>query len=329
MKQIDNIDDLIAKYLSGNASPEEALLLQSWKTQSSENLKLFEISCKTHDALKDTLGKKLIDENAAWEILNTRLTTSTTKIIPLYRKAIFFRSVASIALFISLGFLIKWFYTSSNIAPLQITSLNSIKNDTLPDGSSIVLNKNSELTFTQTNNKRSVKLIGEAFFNVIHNDEIPFEININDVIIKDVGTSFNVKAMPNTNSIEVAVESGEVQFYSNTSKGVLLVKGDKAIYNLDTKLFSKFSIDPSENITSYKSNIFLFKNTTLKNAVGQINRVLGSHILLSDSSLLERKLSVEFNNESIDVITSVLAETLDLEIEKKNGSIILKSKQNN
>jgi len=70
MKQIDNIDDLIAKYLSGNASPEEALLLQSWKTQSSENLKLFEASRKTHEALKNSKSKKKIDENAAWEILN-------------------------------------------------------------------------------------------------------------------------------------------------------------------------------------------------------------------------------------------------------------------
>lgn len=328
MKQIDNIDDLIAKYLSGNASPEEALILENWKAESGLNLNQFELSKKAYDAIHHTIDKP-VDENLAWNILNTRITNVDEKVIPLYKKPFFFRSAASIIIIISISFLIKWLYQAKETETLEISSLNIIKTDTLPDGSLIVLNKNSELTYIATHKARKVLLKGEAFFNVVHDNEMPFEILINDVIIKDIGTSFNVKAPAGSTEIEVAVESGIVQFYSTSSTGVTLVKGDKAVYSAISKRFQKSVIEPGANITSYKSKSFLFKNTSLKKAISQINNVYNTNIILQDSSLCDMAVSVEFNNESVETIITVLSETLDLEIEKRNGSIFLKSKHTN
>ena len=87
--------------------------------------------------------------------------------------------------------------------------------DTLPDGSVVTLNKNSSLNYPSKfkGNKRAIALKGEAFFNVTPDKENPFVINVNDVEIKVVGTSFNVRS--ENGVTEVIVETGVVQVTRN------------------------------------------------------------------------------------------------------------------
>ncbi|MEO6302514.1 MAG: FecR domain-containing protein, partial [Bacteroidia bacterium] len=186
--------------------------------------------------------------------------------------------------------------------------------------------KHSEISYVTKNNVRQVKLKGEAFFEVVHNEKQPFEIVINDIIIKDIGTAFNVKALPGTNTIEVIVESGEVQFYTSNDVGVNLVKGQKAVYNITAKEFVRGVLDPAENATSYHSKVFRFNETPLDDVIREINNVYDANIAITDDQVADKKLSVVFNNEPIEVVINIIAETLDLEIEKKDSSVILKSK---
>jgi ferric-dicitrate binding protein FerR (iron transport regulator) len=186
------------------------------------------------------------------------------------------------------------------------------------------MNKNAEITYEIKDGKREVKLKGEAFFEVVHNEAEPFVISVDEVLIKDIGTAFNVKAIPGSDIVEVAVESGEVQFYSESSQGLLLVKGEKATYNKTTKEFIKQTIQPTDNTMSYRSRIFHFSNASLNEVVDAINLVYDSNIKLGNERLGECRLSVDFNNENIDVLVSIIAETLDLEVENRTDSILLK-----
>jgi ferric-dicitrate binding protein FerR (iron transport regulator) len=88
---------------------------------------------------------------------------------------------------------------------------NKILKDTLPDGSVITLNKNASLVYPEKfkGDTRSVSLTGEAFFEISPNKEKPFVIGVNDVMVKVVGTSFNIRSSRGTT--EVIVESGIVQ----------------------------------------------------------------------------------------------------------------------
>jgi transmembrane sensor len=328
-EQMENIDELIAKYLSGNASPEEAMDLENWKNQSAENQNYFQQSKNAH-ALSNRNGlKPKNDKHTSWEKLNERLERTDSKLIPLYRKPFFMRVAATVIVLVGIGFLLQRFYSSAPVPSVQIASSSMVTTDTLPDGSSVVLNKNSELTFNQNGKDRKANLKGEAFFNVVHNDKVPFEVCIADVTIKDIGTAFNVKAIANTGVIEVAVESGEVSISSAKLSGIILKQGEKAVYTITSGQISKSTLQPLDNIATYKSKMFVFKGTSLTSVITQLSDVYNTRIELADSVLVNKSVNVTFQNESLDTIINILTEALNLKAEKRGDVIFIESMENN
>jgi ferric-dicitrate binding protein FerR (iron transport regulator) len=192
----------------------------------------------------------------------------------------------------------------------------------LPDGSDVFLNKKTELTYAFDKKKKNhvVKLKGEAYFNIQHDDEKTFIIDAAGVFIRDIGTSFNVKAYPDSNTVEVVVEHGKVMFYTDKDSGVLLSANGKGVYNKSTKAFTVEQ--PEENALAYKTKFFIFSNTDLHTAVRELNGVYDKKIVLSQN-LRGCHLTVSFNNEDIDEIASVMAETLGLTIQKSGNEIRL------
>ena len=94
----------------------------------------------------------------------------------------------------------------------------------MPDGSVITVNKNSTLSYPSEfkGKTREVALNGEAFFKVTPNKEKPFIIHVNDVTVRVVGTSFNIRS--EKGKTEVIVETGIVQVTKNKRTVSLLPK---------------------------------------------------------------------------------------------------------
>lgn len=88
---------------------------------------------------------------------------------------------------------------------------------TLSDGSSVLLQPNSKLSYPKifTGSERKVYLSGEAFFEISKNRKKPFFVYANEIVTKVVGTSFRVKAYPDQPSVEVLVRTGKVKVKSN------------------------------------------------------------------------------------------------------------------
>ena len=323
------MDELISKYLAAETSSEEAAVLYAWRSESEQNERYFLESKKLFEAINAADVLPDVNVDMAWQKLNSKISETETKIIPLHKKFTFVRVAASLVLIVALGFIINWLMNGESSQPTILLAGNTTAAQNLPDGSKVFMNKNAELSYATSKGKRVVKLKGEAFFEVVHNEAQPFIIEINDIIIKDIGTAFNVKALPGSNLIEVLVESGEVQFYNSensdlTVNGLTLIKGEKAVYDKTTKLFNKVEITSTDNSMSYRSKIFHFKNASLKEVITSLNEVYGSDIRLADKDLGNCRLSVEFNNEDIDILVSIIAETLDLEVERTSTSITLK-----
>lgn len=102
----------------------------------------------------------------------------------------------------------------------------------LPDSSRVWLNRDSELSYPASfsGNKREVYLKGEAFFEVTHCDNWPFLVHAGKSKTQVLGTSFNVKTLPQDASVEVVVASGKVYFSAKDDSlrnGVVLKAGDK------------------------------------------------------------------------------------------------------
>jgi ferric-dicitrate binding protein FerR (iron transport regulator) len=95
----------------------------------------------------------------------------------------------------------------------------------LPDGSSVVLHRNSTLKYPQAfhSAKREVYLTGEAFFEVTKNPGQPFFVYAGELVAKVHGTSFSVKAIADEKEITVAVKTGKVSVFSDPASPTLLL----------------------------------------------------------------------------------------------------------
>lgn len=321
----DHMDDLIGKVLSGEASASEKLEVELWRKESVENEKYFnqlQLVFAKAAAVREHLK---FDEEAAWKNVQSKINPSkqiylqpSTR-IP-YQIA---RMAAGIILVSMVGFY-AYQWLSNTPVQLAIKADTKIVNDTLPDGSVTIINKKSELAFTfdKKNNTRTVKLKGEAFFDVRHEETKPFVIETDEVIIKDIGTTFNVKAYPNSDTVEVYVESGEVQFYTLKNPGIHLKAGEVGIYNKSIKEFSRIA-KLDTNALAYKTKIFSFNNTELQAAVDILNAVYDSKIVLANKGISRCRLTVNFNNDKIEDIADIIAETLGLTASKKEKEWVL------
>jgi len=114
----------------------------------------------------------------------------------------------------------------------QLDASLSIKEGKLPDGTSVTLNKGALLEYPSSFNKhkRNVKLNGEAWFEVRHDNEKPFIITSRNVRVEVLGTSFYVNTNASDNTMEVILNSGSVAIYfdDHMENRLFLSPGEKA-----------------------------------------------------------------------------------------------------
>ena len=326
-RETDHIDELIAKYLAQEAAAEEIDFVESWARANDSNKKHFEQFRTIFKNAVQPHNEQVFDTDAAWNKIRNSLKRpepKQTTFLPggTFGSQLMWRIAASIVVVIGVGLGLNQLLRPTSKQPVLIQSAKAAVTDTLPDGSGIVLNKDTKLaySFDEKKKTRKVQLKGEAYFNIQHNDSETFIVDVDGVYVRDIGTSFNVRAYPETNTIEVVVETGEVMFYTANDSGVLLREKGKGIYNRATK---SFTIDqPDANTLAYKTKLFSFSNTDLSTVVESLNRVYDRKITLSHG-LEKCRLTVSFNNEDLDIILAVIAETLGLTVNESGESIEL------
>jgi transmembrane sensor len=323
---VDHIDDLIGKYLAGEAAQDEINFIELWAKESEGNRKYFDQCKLIFDKTFEAKSLQKFDADAAWDKMKSRLQPSRGQTIAFPvekpKRNFIWRVAASILVVLGIGYFAYNLTNSSPSLKVQLIAESATKADTLPDGSGVFLNKQTELVYAYDKQKKNhaVKLKGEAYFNINHDKENNFVIEVDGVFIRDIGTSFNVKAYPEDNTIEVVVEEGKVMFYTDTDSGIYLSENGKGIYNRTTK---SFSIEqPEENVLAYKTKFFSFSDTDLRTAVMALNKVYDKKIVLSEN-LYNCRLTVSFNNEDVDEIAAVMAETLGLTIQNSGSEIRL------
>lgn len=325
----DHIDELIGKYLAGEAISDEVAFIESWMKESESNQKYFDQFKTIFQKAADVTDFQVYDTDAAWVKLKSSMRGSNGKTVELKPAAsstsfgLFWRIAASLILIAGVGMYLYKSNTSQPAIPEIVVAGASTVADTLPDGSGVVLNKQSQLAYSVDKKKKvhTVKLKGEAYFKIQHDTTRTFIVDVDGgVLIKDIGTSFNVKAYPESNTIEVVVESGEVMFYSDTDSGLYLRANGKGVYNKTTKTFT---VDqPEQNVLSYKTRLFTFSDSDLQSVVQTLNGVYDKEIVVSDK-IRNCHITVSFNNENQDEIVAIIAETLGLTVTESAGKINL------
>lgn len=321
----DHIDELLARYLAGETSAEQSMIVNEWINKSDDNRKYFEQMKTIFDKASMPETREYFNSDLAWEALQKKIA-SRRKPIPLYRKWSdnpFVRMAAGLLILTAVGLFAYNFFGASPDNAVEVISDLTSEADTLPDGSDVFLNRRTriEYKFQKDQGTHTAKLVGEAYFNINHDPAKTFIVEAEGTFIKDIGTSFNVKAYPGSPTIEVVVEEGEVMFYTAGDPGIYLRANGKGIYNKETR---KFTVsEPEPNVTAYKTKFFSFSNSSLADVVETLNAVYPTRIVIDDA-LMRCMLTVSFNDEQIDEIANVIAETLGLSVVRSGDVINLK-----
>jgi transmembrane sensor len=322
---LNHIDELIGKYLAGEASDKERAQVEMWAEESNTNQKLLQHYKLIFERAANVKTLHRFDEDAAWSKVKSKLN-SEAKVVSLNKETgnlnFFYRIAASIIIILGVGFFVYRSFDKSNKDAVELVAEANAVSNVLPDGSNVFLNKQTKLSYAYDKKKKAhvVKLNGEAYFKIKHEEKKTMIVDVAGAYIRDIGTAFNVKAYPEKNTIEVVVEEGEVVFYTDNNVGINLNASAKGVYNKTTK---QFSIEkPESNVLSYKTRVFTFDGVTLEDVVNDVNEVYDKKIILP-RHLRQCRLTVYFNNEDIDEIANVIAETLGLTVKRDNKEILL------
>lgn len=253
MKQ-DMSEDILIKYILGEASTGEREEIETWRRDSDANAKKFEEVKIILETSKRLAQVSPLGEAEAWEKFKEKRATGRqepAKVVPLNRNTGWLRIAAAAVLVIGGGWMGYSLYQQN--AANQVVNIqanNQVRVDTLPDGSVVHLNKNSGISYVGTfKSKREITLTGEAFFDVKHDEAASFTVHVNDVTVRDVGTAFNVKSKQR--NTQIIVESGIVQV-SRSSNAVRLTRNQMVSINPGDK---QWKVEEStDNLYGYYKN---------------------------------------------------------------------------
>jgi transmembrane sensor len=216
---------------------------------------------------------------------------------------------------------------------LELTSANKVLNTfTLPDGTLVTLNSDTKVFYPKKFGRktREISIEGEAFFEVKPNKNKPFIIHAGKAQIKVVGTSFSVSAYPETKLVEVIVQTGKVQVMNKMTETLqteelILTPGDKGTLVYESKTLHK-TTNQDPNFLAWKTHNLIFKATSLREVIENLEKVYKVNISLADPKLNELLLTAQFNNYSLDFILKVIETTFKIEAQEINGQYFLKAR---
>ena len=271
-------------------------------------------------------GLEKVNVDKAWDKLFTRLDEDGLLQKKRFLSRPLLRVAAVLALLVVTTFTVRYIISDQSAGEIMAvaTSINE-KNRlvNMPDGSTVTLNRSSQLTFPDSfdENIRKVELKGEAFFDIRHDASRPFIVEAGNARVKVLGTSFNIITDSNNNSIEVYVKTGRVLL--STPDGLNEVTIEPGyIGKIENNIpYLVRNINP--NYLSWNTEVLTYNGTDLEQVIEDIKRVHNIRVEVSDTSILEHRITTEFNNNSPETIIQLICNSFSLTFEKKGETYYL------
>jgi transmembrane sensor len=242
------------------------------------------------------------------------------------------------ACLVTIGFGIWWIGTRTGhpeIAEIR-TNYGEIKNILLPDSSVVILNGNSSLRIPQQwteSGGRQVWLEGEAYFQVQKKPSTAqkFVVHTHEVDVEVLGTKFNVNTR--RRHAIVSLEEGKVQLSMNgmvtsvLEKRAALVMRPGQVAEVDEDLQARVNEQKDVTILSgWSRHEFHFDNTSLAEIGRLIQDTYGYNMVVSDSSMLEVKISGDLRVADLQELVKVLEASFGYMLRIRDKTIYVTAK---
>jgi ferric-dicitrate binding protein FerR (iron transport regulator) len=312
-------EELISRFLSGEATTEEQLALHEWVSASPLNQTLFQ----EYIDLWNMKGKNSPAFSApiALQAINKRIDLSEKKG---GQSAYWLRIAASLLVVSLLGAIGYWFTKANPADEVKWNERSTLSGQKLSiqlaDGSKVMLNSNSTLKWpTPFGDLREVYLAGEAFFEVTRDTLHPFVVRTANLDAKVLGTSFNV--LESDQQVAVTVATGKVQvansFFSQT-----LAPSEKLTFQIVNPTWKHETIN-LENELAWKNGILLLSNLRLDEAAEQIENWFGVKIDFKDAAVQNCRITAKFKNETLKHVLESMSDATGIRYTISNQKVTL------
>lgn len=144
---------------------------------------------------------------------------------------------------------------------------------TLPDGTRVWLNAVSSITYPTafTGKERRVTISGEAYFEVMKNQQQPFIVQEGGVSVQVLGTSFDVNGYGDEAALKTTLVEGKVRVGKGTA-GSVLEPGQQAIIPSGEDAISIDHNPDIDAVLAWKNGTFAFKDAGITAIMQQVQR---------------------------------------------------------
>lgn len=287
--------DLIRKYIRGEASIPEKEIVLRWINEKSEHKKEFLALRKLYDL-------------SLWNIPETSAPSHSHK----FRQSLsIFKNVLKIAaiVLLTLGVNRYFFPPEEEVSHTQTLEVPAGQRAylTLSDGSSVWLNAKTTLTFPDRfdSKTRKVKLNGEAYFQVSHNEQHPFIVETEHYDVKVLGTEFNVMAYQGSPIFETSLLSGCVEVKELNQPETVRLKPNEKVFLQNGKL--KKATFTHENNFLWKNGIIYFDNLPFPEIIQKLQLYYDISIKIENPTLSDFRCTGKFwTKDGIEHVLRVL-----------------------
>ena len=319
--------ELIEKYFDGNITDAEIKKLSDWIKNDRHLQNWWEEEFSKSDAginpvLRDKLFARIKGQTQGKEETQGKENPRTIRMNP-------WKWAAAIVLPICIAFFTYYLVDSSQTvgAPFIVKADKGDKATIeLPDGTNVVLNSASQLSYLNNfgENGRRVQLNGEAYFKVAHDEKRAFIVQVGDLEVKVLGTSFNVSAYEDAKDVTVVLLEGKVGVYAQKMSHIMK-PGDKIEYNKATHKITATQVHPSDYIEWTKGNIY-FEKESLENIMKTLSRIYDVEIRFDSNKLPNEYFTGTIPGGGIQNALNILMLTSPFYYEMDGSVIVLKEK---
>ncbi|MBQ6015380.1 MAG: FecR domain-containing protein [Bacteroidales bacterium] len=321
--------NILQAYLEGTLSKEETLDVQLYLAEHMDDPMVREL-------LDEQFDSNRLDASAsadkALESVRNRLGIGEP------RRPVFWLAAAVLAFLLvipaslAIGYILHG--DPAPVAWAELTvPISQTREVTLPDGTSLVLNAGSRVTWpeTFTGGQREIFLDGEVMATVAKDPEHPFVIHSGEADIRVHGTTFDLKSYRDATMLEVVLLEGSVSLILPSEEGkreVRMTPGDIAQFDHYTGAVSLGKVSPDGFKTFNDNHSFSFINIPLKDIAADLERSFGTQIVVADANVASQRFLAFFTNgEDLDEILKLLSRNGNLRVVRSDGTVYLYGKK--
>jgi ferric-dicitrate binding protein FerR (iron transport regulator) len=326
------ISQIIAHSLLKMANKEEKDTLAKWKNLSTQN----EIFADGLEAYWKKPGNPLPDKRLqhARKRLLVRINSNREEKPQRTRFGQVWRIAAAVAAVVTISGISIYIASVAGVFHTKnyvevATEAGQRSKVTLPDGSLVWLNAETDIKYSLLRNKRTLILSGEAYFEVKHDPDQPFIVKTGDAKIIDLGTKFNVSHYPDSKIIQTSLLSGKISMsLSGNNEGIKLIPGQKLTYDEEQHKFIKTTANVHNEVL-WREGVLIFDNELFSDLINKLERYYAVKIIYDRTSFQNKHYTGTINNLSIDKVLDFISLTIPMKYEINNKTITLTYKNDN